>query len=61
MPFRAVAATLVREGLIPAGPRTPAQARMELVIALSAGAGYGGGGRAEEVLGSEFWVLGSGF
>jgi L-asparaginase len=34
-------ATLVREGLIPAGPRTPAQARMELVIALSAGRPYG--------------------
>jgi L-asparaginase len=34
-------ATLVREGLIPAGPRTPAQARMELVIAMSAGRPYG--------------------
>ena len=29
-------------GAIPAGPRTPAQARMELVIALSAGVPYGG-------------------
>jgi len=28
-------------GAIPAGPRTPAQARMELTIALSAGAPYG--------------------
>ncbi len=33
-------ATLVREGVIPAGPRTLAQARMELVITLSAGVGY---------------------
>ncbi|HSB54055.1 MAG TPA: asparaginase, partial [Gemmatimonadales bacterium] len=36
-------ATLVREGVIPAGPRTPSQARMELVISLSAGVGYGEG------------------
>jgi L-asparaginase len=28
-------------GAIPAGPRTPSQARMELTIALSAGAPYG--------------------
>jgi L-asparaginase len=35
-------ATLVREGVIPAGPRTPSQARMELTICLSAGVGYGG-------------------
>jgi L-asparaginase len=28
-------------GAIPAGPRTPAQARMELTIALSAGVPYG--------------------
>jgi L-asparaginase len=34
-------AALVREGVIPAGPRTPGQARMELTICLSAGAGYG--------------------
>ena len=34
-------ATLVREGVIPAGPRTPAQARMELAISISAGVGYG--------------------
>jgi L-asparaginase len=35
-------ATLVREGVIPAGPRTPSQARMELAICLSAGVSYGG-------------------
>ncbi|MFN8650419.1 MAG: asparaginase [Gemmatimonadales bacterium] len=34
-------ATLVRDGVIPAGRRTPSQARMELLIALSAGAPYG--------------------
>jgi L-asparaginase len=34
-------ATLVREGVIPAGPRTPSQARMELAIGLSAGHPYG--------------------
>ena len=34
-------ATLVREGVIPAGPRTPSQARMELAICLSAGVRYG--------------------
>ncbi|HWA58887.1 MAG TPA: asparaginase [Gemmatimonadales bacterium] len=34
-------ATLVREGVIPAGPRTPSQARMELALALSAGREYG--------------------
>jgi L-asparaginase len=34
-------AGLVREGVIPAGPRTPSQARMELTICLSAGVGYG--------------------
>ena len=34
-------ATLIREGVIPAGPRTPSQARMELVISLSAGVEYG--------------------
>jgi L-asparaginase len=37
-------ATLVRDGVIPAGPRTPSQARMELTICLSAGVQYGGGG-----------------
>ena len=36
-------ATLVRDGVIPAGPRTPSQARMELTICLSAGVAYGGG------------------
>jgi L-asparaginase len=32
---------LVRMGVIPAGPRTPSQARMELMLALSAGVSYG--------------------
>jgi L-asparaginase len=36
-------ARTVAMGAIPAGPRTPSQARMELTIALSAGAPYGGG------------------
>jgi L-asparaginase len=40
--FAGGGATLVREGVIPAGPRTASQARMELVICLSAGVGYGG-------------------
>jgi hypothetical protein len=31
----------VAMGAIPAGPRTPSQARMELVLALSAGVAYG--------------------
>ncbi len=39
--FEGGGATLVRDGVIPAGARTPAQARMELTIALSAGARYG--------------------
>ncbi len=34
-------AGLVRAGAIPAGPRSPAQARMELLISLSAGVAYG--------------------
>ncbi|MGH7630964.1 MAG: asparaginase [Gemmatimonadales bacterium] len=34
-------ARLVALGVIPAGPRTPSQARMELAIALSAGVAYG--------------------
>ncbi len=34
-------AGLIRLGAIPAGPRAPSQARMELLIALSAGVGYG--------------------
>jgi L-asparaginase len=40
--FEGGGATIVRRGAIPAGPRTPAQARMELLICLSAGAPYGG-------------------
>jgi L-asparaginase len=36
-------ATVVREGAIPAGPRTTSQARMELTICLSAGVRYGEG------------------
>lgn len=38
--FEGGGATLVREGVVPAGPRTPSQARMELVICLSAGVPY---------------------
>jgi L-asparaginase len=34
-------ARLVAMGVLPAGARTPSQARMELTIALSAGVGYG--------------------
>ena len=34
-------ASLIRMGVIPAGPRTAAQARMELAISLSAGVPYG--------------------
>jgi L-asparaginase len=41
--FEGGGATLVREGVIPAGPRTPSQARMELTIALSAGTRYAAG------------------
>jgi len=40
--FEGGGATLVRRGVKPAGPRTPAQARMELIICLSAGIPYGG-------------------
>ncbi len=39
--FEGGGARLVAMGVTPAGPRTPSQARMELVIALSAGATYG--------------------
>lgn len=39
--FDGGSATTVRRGLVPAGPRTPAQARLELAIALSAGRPYG--------------------
>ena len=41
--FEGGGATLVREGVVPAGPRTPSQARMELIIALSSGVPYGEG------------------
>jgi L-asparaginase len=34
---------LLRMGVIPAGPRTPALARLELVLAISAGVSYGAG------------------
>ena len=34
---------LLRMGVLPAGPRTPALARLELVLALSAGVPYGAG------------------
>ncbi|MDH5282535.1 MAG: asparaginase [Gemmatimonadota bacterium] len=44
--FEGGGATLIREGVIPAGPRTPSQARMELTIALSAGVRYGTGSPA---------------
>ncbi|HEV8356084.1 MAG TPA: asparaginase [Gemmatimonadales bacterium] len=37
---------LLRMGVIAAGPRTPAQARLELALCLSAGAPYGGPGPA---------------
>jgi L-asparaginase len=39
--FEGGGARLVQLGVIPAGPRTPSQARMELTIALSAGVPYG--------------------
>jgi L-asparaginase len=39
--FEGGGSRLVAMGAIPAGPRTPSQARMELMIALSAGVGYG--------------------
>ena len=39
--FEGGGARTVAMGAIPAGPRTPSQARMELTIALSAGAQYG--------------------
>jgi L-asparaginase len=39
--FEGGGAGLVRDGVIPAGPRTPAQARLELVLALSAGVEFG--------------------
>lgn len=39
--FEGGGAGLVRMGALPAGPRSPSQARMELLIALSAGVAYG--------------------
>jgi len=39
--FEGGGSQLVRLGAIPAGPRTPSQARMELMLALSAGVSYG--------------------
>jgi L-asparaginase len=39
--FEGGGSRLVAMGAIPAGPRAPSQARMELLIALSAGVGYG--------------------
>jgi L-asparaginase len=41
--FEGGGARTVAMGAIPAGPRTPSQARMELVLALSAGVAYGRG------------------
>ena len=35
-------AALVARGLVPAGPRTTVQARLELILSLSAGVPYGG-------------------
>ncbi len=39
--FEGGGSQLVRMGAIPAGPRTPSQARMELMLSLSAGVSYG--------------------
>jgi L-asparaginase len=39
--FEGGGSRLVAMGAIPAGPRAPSQARMELMISLSAGVGYG--------------------
>ena len=39
--FEGGGSQLVRMGVIPAGPRTPSQARMELMLALSTGVSYG--------------------
>ena len=41
--FEGGGARIMALGAIPAGPRTPSQARMELVLALSAGVAYGRG------------------
>jgi L-asparaginase len=40
--FEGGGARTVAMGAVPAGPRTPSQARMELLLALSAGVAYGG-------------------
>ncbi|HUR96078.1 MAG TPA: asparaginase [Gemmatimonadales bacterium] len=40
--FEGGGARTVAMGAVPAGPRTPSQARMELALALSAGVAYGG-------------------
>ncbi|MDQ2670593.1 MAG: asparaginase [Gemmatimonadota bacterium] len=40
--FQGGGAGLVALGVVPAGPRTPAQARIELILSLSAGTPYGG-------------------
>ena len=42
--FEGGGARLIELGALPAGPRTPSQARMELTIALSAGVTFGQGG-----------------
>ena len=39
--FEGGGSRLVAMGAIPAGPRTPSQARMELMLALSSGVPYG--------------------
>jgi len=40
--FEGGGAGTVALGAVPAGPRSPSQARMELTLALSAGVAYGG-------------------
>jgi len=40
--FEGGGAGLVAMGVVPAGPRTPSQARMELLLSLAAGVPYGG-------------------
>jgi L-asparaginase len=39
--FPGAGGDLIRLGVVPAGPRAPSQARMELAICLSAGLAYG--------------------
>jgi L-asparaginase len=39
--FPGAGGDLIRMGVLPAGPRAPSQARMELAICLSAGVSYG--------------------